>query len=122
MATLNEEANWKQELLAWPGDYNSNVITNNRDGEDEFFDAFIRQVMEFPPVIPSDNSVEASVPPPPSSSSSSLSSYSSYSDTTDKKLQTFHGPGAWDRSGVEIEISRPTLKLWIDDIPGLGNA
>ena len=77
METLKEEANWKQELLAWPGAYNSNVINNNQDiGEDAFFDAFIRQVMEFSPVIPSDDtSVEASVsPPPPSSSSSSSSS------------------------------------------------
>ena len=74
------------------------------------------------PIFPSQPSPHS--PPPASSSSSSSSSLSSssfYYDTNDKELQTFHGPGAWDRSGVEIEISRPTLKLWIDDIPGLGN-
>lgn len=36
-------------------------------------------------------------------------------------LQTFDGLGPWDRSAVEIGISRSTFQRWLDDLPSAGD-
>lgn len=36
-------------------------------------------------------------------------------------LQTFDGLGPWDRSAVEIEISRPTFQRWLNEVPSSGD-
>ncbi|XP_031503251.2 8-amino-7-oxononanoate synthase isoform X1 [Nymphaea colorata] len=37
-----------------------------------------------------------------------------------QELETFDGPGIWDRSAVEVEMSEPTFKKWMQDTSSLG--
>ncbi|KAL3645179.1 hypothetical protein CASFOL_010359 [Castilleja foliolosa] len=38
-----------------------------------------------------------------------------------RQLQVFDGPHEWDRASVEVNISEPTFRKWLQDVPSTGD-